>query len=67
MQVQVTKKVVLTEDMLQEAVQDIRRATAEAYPEGLPAEEPFKHALDGTEDPIGPSVSIVSMPSKNAA
>ncbi|BDA43450.1 Cilia- and flagella-associated protein 298 [Coccomyxa sp. Obi] len=52
---QVAKKVALTEDMLQEAVEDIRRAAAEAYPEGLPTEEPFKHALDGTDDPTGTS------------
>ncbi|CAL8468577.1 g8117 [Coccomyxa elongata] len=52
---QVARKVALTEDKLQEAVEDIRRAAAIAYPEGLPAEEPFKHALGGTEDPIGTS------------
>ena len=56
----------LTEDMLQEAVEDIRRAAAGAYPEGLPVEEAFTHALDGTEDP-GTSVSIVSMPSNRLA
>ncbi len=67
LQDQVARKVALTEDKLQEAVEDIRRAAAEAYPGGLPAEEPFKHALDGTEDPIGTSVSVASMHSNIAA
>ena len=58
MQDQAKKKVALTEDMLEEAVEDIRHAVAEAYPDGLASDNPFMRVLDGTEDLTGTSVSI---------
>ncbi|KAK9915393.1 hypothetical protein WJX75_008576 [Coccomyxa subellipsoidea] len=52
---QAEKKVALTEDMLEEAVEDIRHAVAEAYPDGLASDNPFMRVLDGTEDLTGTS------------
>ncbi len=40
----------LTEASLEEAVDDIRHAVAEAFPDGLPLDNPLMRALDGTED-----------------
>lgn len=51
------KKVALTEDMLENAVEEIRMAVTEAYPEGLPEIDPVRQALEGTEELAGTSVS----------
>lgn len=47
----------LTEDMLENAVEEIRMAVTEAYPEGLPEIDPVRQALEGTEELAGTSVS----------
>ncbi|EIE22448.1 hypothetical protein COCSUDRAFT_56132 [Coccomyxa subellipsoidea C-169] len=55
---QVGKKVALTEASLEEAVDDIRHAVAEAFPDGLLLDNPLMRALDGTEDLAETSVVV---------
>lgn len=49
---QVGKKVALSADVLTDAIEQIQQAVLEAYPEGLPDDNPFKLALHYVEGPL---------------
>jgi hypothetical protein len=60
---QVARKVPLTEDMLEEAIDGIRAAVQQIFPAGLPEHDPVRRALDNTEDLAGTKVGLGLWPS----
>ena len=57
---QVTKKVALTPEALLAAIDGVRGAVMAAYPNGLPAWDRVRQALEGCEELAGTSVSAYS-------
>lgn len=57
MQDQVARKVVLTQAMLEDSIDNIRGAVMIAFPQGLPEWDLVRQALEDTEELAGTSVS----------
>ena len=50
MQDQVARKVALTEEVLQDAIDAVRAAATQAFPNGLPDDCPFSRALESSKE-----------------
>ena len=62
MQDQVARKVVLTQAMLEESIDNIRGGVMIAFPQGLPEWDLVRQALEDNEELAGTSVSLPAFP-----